>query len=363
MSIIIFIIVLGILIFVHELGHFLVAKKSGIRVDEFAVGFPPKIFSFKRGGTTYALNAIPFGGYVKIYGENAEDESVDPNAKDSFVNKSPLIQAAVLVAGVTFNIIFAWFLFFIVLMSGSPTIVDETNREYIKDPRVTIVSVQENSPAQKAGLKVGDSIILVKSKDFSFSGSDIDIKKVQDTISGSEESIKFNIDRKNENFEIAIEPQNGIVDGKKAIGVSLEEIGDYSLPVHKAFIQSFVMTGNAIHLIAVNLVGFLGKAVIGQASLDEVSGPVGIVGIVGEAASFGFIYLLSFTAFISINLAVLNVLPLPALDGGRLVIVFIEAITKRKLKPNIVNWVNGIGFLLLILLMIIITINDVIKLF
>ena len=107
MSIIIFIIVLGVLIFVHELGHFIVAKKSGIRVDEFAIGFPPRIFSFKKGGTKYSLNMIPFGGYVKIYGENSEDESVDPNAKDSFVNKNSWTQAAVLVAGVTFNIIFA----------------------------------------------------------------------------------------------------------------------------------------------------------------------------------------------------------------------------------------------------------------
>lgn len=363
MSIIIFIIVLGVLIFVHELGHFLVAKKSGIRVDEFAIGFPPRIFSFKKGGTTYALNLIPFGGYVKIYGENAEDESVDPNAKDSFVNKSPWIQAAVLVAGVTFNVIFAWFLFLIVLMAGSPTIVDQTNREYIKDPKVTITNIYENSPAQKAGLKVGDSISSIKNKDISFSDSQITVQRVQDTISSSDGVVKFNIQRNNQDMEISIDPESGIIGDKQAIGVSLEEIGTYSLPIHKAFVQSFVMTGNAIHLIAVNLVSFLGKAVIGQASLDEVSGPVGIVGIVGEAASFGFIYLLSFTAFISINLAVLNVLPLPALDGGRLVIVFIESIIKRKLKPNVVNWVNGLGFLFLILLMVIITINDLIKIF
>ncbi len=359
MSVIIFIIVLGVLIFVHELGHFLVAKKSGIRVDEFAIGFPPQIFSFTKGGTKYALNLIPFGGYVKIYGENSEEESVDKNAKDSFVNKSPWIQAAVLIAGVTFNIVFAWFLFLIVLMAGSPTIVDQTNRDFIKDAKVTITNVYENSPAGIAGLKAGDKIISIAN----IPESEVTVKNVQDTIANSKGAINFSIDRVGQKSEISIEPKKGIVGDKQAIGVSLEEIGTYALPVHKAFTQSFIMTGNATQLIAVNLVQFLGKAVTGQASLDEVSGPVGIVGIVGEAASFGFIYLLSFTAFISINLAVLNVLPLPALDGGRLVMVFIEGVTKKKIKPSVVNWVNGIGFLVLILLMVVITVNDVIKLF
>jgi len=359
MSVIIFIIVLGVLIFVHELGHFLVAKKSGIRVDEFAIGFPPQIFSFKKGGTKYALNLIPFGGYVKIYGENAEDESIDPNSKDSFVNKSPWIQAAVLIAGVTFNIVFAWFLFLIVLMAGSPTIVDQTNRDFIKDAKVTITNVYENSPAGMAGLKAGDRIVSIAN----IPESEITVKNVQDTIIDSKGAIKFGIDRVGQKSEISIEPKQGIVGDKQAIGVSLEEIGTYALPAHKAFTQSFVMTNNAVQMIAVDLVTFLGKAVLGKASLNEVSGPVGIVGIVGEAASFGFIYLLSFTAFISINLAVLNVLPLPALDGGRLVMVLIEGVTKKKIKPTIVNWVNGLGFLVLILLMIVITVNDVIKLF
>jgi regulator of sigma E protease len=363
MSVIIFIIVLGVLIFVHELGHFIVAKKSGIRVDEFAVGFPPKIFSFKKGGTTYALNMIPFGGYVKIYGENSEEESVDKNAKDSFVNKSSWIQAAVLIAGVTFNIIFAWFLFLIVLMAGSPTVVDQENRNDVKDAKVTITNIQENSPAQKAGLKVGDTINLISNEKNTFTNSDLTVEKVQETIASSDSSIKLGINRSGQNTEISLIPETKTDQNKKIIGIGLEEIGTYALPIHKAFIQSFVMTYNAITLIATNLFEFLGKAVTGKASLNEVSGPVGIVGIVGEAASFGFIYLLSFTAFISINLAILNVLPLPALDGGRLVVVLIEGIIRKKLKPSVVGWVNGIGFLLLILLMIIITVNDVSKLF
>jgi regulator of sigma E protease len=363
MAILIFIIVLGVLIFVHELGHFLVAKRAGIRVDEFAIGFPPRLFSFTKGGTKYTLSLIPFGGYVKIYGENSEDESVDPHAKDSFVNKSPWIQAAVLIAGVTFNIIFAWFLFLIVLMAGSPTIVDQTNREYIKDAKVTITNVYENSPANKAGLKAGDSIVSVSNKEKNYSGPDLTVTNVQETINNSDGVVQFEIERAGQKTIVGVDPETGIVGDKQAIGVGLEEIGTYSLPPHKAFIQSFTMTWNATELIAVNLVSFLGKAIIGKASLDEVSGPVGIVGIVGEAASFGFIYLLTFTAFISINLAVLNVLPLPALDGGRLVIVLIEGLTKKRIKPSVVNWVNGIGFLVLILLMIVITVNDVIKLF
>jgi regulator of sigma E protease len=364
MSIILFIIILGVLIFVHELGHFLVAKKSGIRVDEFAVGFPPKLFSFEKGGTKYSLNLIPFGGYVKIYGENSEEKSVDPDAKDSFVNKSPLIQGGVLVAGVVFNMIFAWFLFLIVLMAGSPTAITADNYERVRDPFVTITNVQDGSPAQNAGIKAGDKILAIDNSEIKYSHPEITVENVQQSIAGANNSVLIEISRGGEIMEINVTPQIGLNDSENpVIGIALDKIGISSATFLQAIPESFTVFIKMTELISVSLFKFLGQAFTGQASIDDVAGPVGIVGLVDDASKLGIVYLLTFTAIISINLAILNILPLPALDGGRLVIVIIEAIIRRKINGNVVGWINGVGFLLLILLMIIITVNDIGKLF
>jgi regulator of sigma E protease len=358
MSIILFILILGALIFVHELGHFLLAKKNGIRVDEFAVGFPPRIFGFKKGETKYSLNLIPFGGYVKIFGENPDDESLAPDAKDSFPNQSRWVQAAVLVAGVVFNIIFAWFLFFIVLMSGMPAIVTDENREDIENSQIVITNVYPDSPADEANLMPGDVISGINEIT-----EDISITTVQENIQNFEGFVSLDILRKSEIIEIEITPTDGIVAGKPAIGIAMDRIGNRQLPVHKAFIESISLTGESLVGVVVGLGDLLKTVASGDGSLEYVSGPVGIVNLVGDAAQFGWANLLSFTAMLSINLAVLNIMPFPALDGGRLLFLAIEGITRKRIKPQIANLVNGVGFMILIGFMLFITYFDIMKFF
>ncbi len=363
MSIIIFVIILGLLIFVHELGHFLIAKWSKIRVDEFAVGFPPKIFSFVRGGTKYALNLIPFGGYVKIFGENPDEESLDPEAKNSFVNKNRWIQAAVLIAGVTFNIIFAWLLISSSYLISFPAIVTEENISKVENVSVFISHVEPESPAFSAGVQVGDKIKVLKSENNIIS-ENLEVEDVQKFIlDNSEKEIEFTFERGDEEQTVLVKPTDGLVEGKKTIGIVMTKLGDLKLGVFEAFWQGANTTIILTKEIAVGLFAFIYNAVTGQADFNQVAGPVGIVGQVGDAAKFGFSYLLTFTAFISINLAVINLIPFPALDGGRLLFVVIEGITRRPIKTKIANTLNFIGFALLMLLMVSVTVSDIVKLF
>jgi regulator of sigma E protease len=365
MSIIIFLIILGVLIFVHELGHFLVAKWSKIRVDEFAVGFPPKIFSFTRNGTKYALNLIPFGGYVKIFGENPDDESLDPTADNSFVNKNRWIQAAVLIAGITFNIVFAWMLISASYMMSFPAIVNEENSSKVENIQTHITHISPESPAEISGLKIGDTIqTLIAGDNTLVKTEEIQIEEIQNFITENEDGeIKIIVDRNNEEKTFVVTPTNGLVEGKKTIGIVMTDLGDLKLSFFSALWQGVKTTIDLTKETAVGLTTFLGTAITGKANLDQVSGPVGLVGHVGDAAQFGFSYLITFTAFISINLAVINLIPFPALDGGRLLFVAIEGITRRRINPKVANTLNLVGFALLMLLMISVTISDVVKLF
>jgi len=358
MSIILFVLILGALIFVHELGHFLTAKKNGIRVDEFAIGFPPKIISIKRGGTKYSWNLIPFGGYVKIFGENPDEESIDPNAKDSFVNKSKWIQAAVLVAGVVFNIIFAWALFFIVLMSGMPAIVTDSNASDIQNANVVVTNVYPNSPASESGIKPGDAIISINNI-----SEGVNIELVQSEIQNNPQGVLMQIMTGNDVRDVQITPEEGIVSNQPAIGIAMDRIGERKLPIHRAFVESIKMTGESLKGVFLGFGDLFKTITNGDGNLDSVSGPIGIVSLVGDAAQFGWANLLSFTAMLSINLAVLNIMPFPALDGGRLLFLGFEGVTRRKIKPQFANMVNGIGFMLLIGFMIFITFNDIMKFF
>jgi regulator of sigma E protease len=358
---IIFLIVLTILVFVHELGHFLAAKVFKIRVDEFAVGFPPRLWSFMRKGTRFAINLVPLGGYVKIHGENAEDE-ITP---DSILAKPRWQQAVVLIAGVTFNVLFAWLLLSLAFVIGTKASTAGFPADKISDTGIRIAFVAPGSPAEVAGIKPGVEILKVESSSAILATSTLKVPAIQDVISMSSTTVTFTVkDQVTLKDEtIILSPKEGIVPGKKAIGISMDEVGTIKLGPIDAVIygakSTWVMTEN----VALGLWGFIKGLVISghgaKDALKSVSGPVGIAGIVGSSAQQGFSILLAITAVISINLAVLNLVPFPALDGGRLVVVAIEGIIRRRLNPQIINWVNAVGFLLLIGLMLVVTFKDV----
>lgn len=356
MTIFIFLIVLAVLIFVHELGHFLIAKACGIRVDAFAIGFGPKLIKKTIGEVTYSLNLIPFGGYVKIFGENPDDESIQgPDKARSFVHKPKWQQILVLFAGIFFNFIFAWILITTAFVSGVPTSVDSypEYRDQMKDSHIAITFINPGSPAEKGGLKAGDTILGVNS-----------LEQLQEKINSSgTNGVEINYLRNDIESKATIIAEKGIVEGKYAIGIAMDNIATLQLPIHKAVIEGVRLT---LHMIVATISGIydlLMGMFNGTAELSSVTGPVGIAGLIGDAAKIGFTYLVMFTAIISINLGVLNLVPFPALDGGRILFVFIEAIIRRPIKPAIANTVNAIGFSLLILLMIVVTYRDIVKLF
>ena len=362
MSFIIFVIILAVLVLVHELGHFLIAKKSKIKVTEFGIGFPPKIWGKQKGETLYSVNAIPFGGFVKIFGEDPNEESIDgPEKERSFVHKPRYIQAAVLIGGVLFNALFAWLLITLGYMIGLPTPVDSANPGAVVNPHVVVTTVAPDSPAFKSGIKAGDVILSASSGKYV-------IKEVSPQIISNfieahgRDEITVDINRGKEMLSARVKAEEGIVPGKIAIGVRMEEIGIMRLPIHKAIWEGLKTTANTTWQTASGLIGFIGSAFVGKGDLSQVTGPVGIVGLVGDVSKLGFIYLLSFTAIISINLAVINLLPFPALDGGRLLFLLIEAIRRKSLSPKVANTLNAVGFVILILLMVVVTFHDIIKL-
>lgn len=366
MNFVLFIIVLGALIFVHELGHFLVAKKCGMRVDEFGLGFPPRVFGKKVGETTYSLNWIPFGGFVKIFGENPPDspetERLAMSEERSFSKKKRGWQALVLVAGVTFNVIFAWLLIAVSFVSGFPAPVGYYQDVPVENPQLILTQVLTDSPAAKAGLQVGDAIVSITTAADSI--LDLTAESVSNFMNQHEnQEVSIIYERGNIKSEIKTVPISGIAFGRAAIGVGLDLIGTVKLPLFRAFWESAKTTGVLLMEITKGLGKFFYNAFTFRADFSEVTGPVGIVNLVGVAARLGLVNLLGFTAFISLNLAVINLLPIPALDGGRLVFVAVEAIRRRPLNPKIVNYLNGAGFALLLILMLVITYKDVIKLF
>ena len=379
MNIIIFIIILLVLVLVHEFGHFFTAKRFGIRVDEFGFGFPPKLFGIKKGETEYTFNALPLGGFVKIYGEDMDeanlietgflDKKETPEkiemAKRSLANKPKWKQALVMFAGIMANFLLAWILFSIGFMSGLPTSVGSEPAGYqLKDVHLVIVSVLAKSPADIALLKSGDKIVSIQS------GKDVVPVITPDTlksfvISHGDKSIEFGYLRgQNSNINIAkITPTIEKNVGKPAIGIAMDEIGTLKLPVLRAFWEGMKLDLSVTKQTVVGLYTLIKQGIQGRGSFSEVTGPVGMVSIVGDAYKFGFVYLLSFAGLISVNLAIINLIPFPALDGGRLLFLLIEKIKGSRLNPKFANTANMIGFAILILLMLLVTYHDVVKLF
>lgn len=359
MNIIIFILILGVLIFVHELGHFLLAKWNNIRVDEFALGFPPTLWKKTKGETTYKLNAIPFGGYVKIFGENNEAVAEAPvtDRHRSFISKKWWQQISVLIAGIVFNIVFAWILFSATFMIGIPSIIDDTNRDFASDIEFSTIGIEPDSPAFDAGLLSGDRITLINNVAVT------SFEQVQEAITVSNgNNLDIVVDRNDETEVFAIIPAYNDEYERYIIGAAFGDVGTVRYPIHQALWQGVTETITMTGVVADGLIGLIGNAFTGDANIKDLSGPVGIVGIIGDAKNLGYVYLLTLTAFISLNLAVLNLIPFPALDGGRILFVLIETITRKKIPANVAGWINIIGFGILMLLMIAVTISDIGKL-
>ena len=366
MSIVIFILVLIILILVHELGHFLFAKWCGIRVDEFGLGFPPRIWVYKPKGseTLYSINAIPFGGFVKIYGEDYDAVETEADKKKSFVYQAKWKQTLVLVAGVFFNILLAWLLFSISFMGGVNYSPDGRYADRVEGTGVVISNILEGSPASVAGLQAGDKIITASSVNTSVKGDTLTPEGVTSIITESGgDDVHMILNRGGKDINVSISPSEDIVKGAWAVGISMIYAGTLKLPIHLAIIEGARITGEITWAIVTGFADLIKDAVTGKGSMASVVGPVGIAGLVGDAAGLGFVSLISFMAMISLHLAVLNLIPFPALDGGRILFVIIEKIKGSPMNAKIVNMVNLSGFLLLILFLLFVTYKDIVRLF
>ncbi len=371
MSIILFILILLILVVVHELGHFFVARYFGVRVDEFGFGYPPratKLFNWKE--TVFTLNWLPFGGFVKIFGENPDDENTNgPDRERSFVHKAKYKQALILVAGVFMNFLLAWLLIIALFTAGSRSSVDEAmSGARYENIRVTLVDIAKNSPAAKAGLVAGDeisSIALDSDPSVSLSGDTATVKDVQDFINAhSGTPLRFTVGERLTccKAPVVVTPVAGIADGKAGVGVSIDRIGTLHLPLGRAIVEATRKEWYVSKTIFVFLGKLIHDTVLGHPDISAVTGPVGLVHSVGITAGFGFSYLIWFIAFISINLGIINLLPVPALDGGRLFFLLIESVKGSRINPKIANIVNTVGFGLLILLMLVVTYHDIVHL-
>ena len=371
LTIVVFIIVLSIIVLVHELGHFSTARKFGARVYEFGLGLPPRVFGVRKingkfkmvwgrkepedGPTVYSLNLIPVGGFVKIKGENGEEG----NDLDSFSSK-PIWQRSIMIsAGVIMNVVLCAILLMFGFGIGMPAVVDESDsRAIISDKSIQIISVLPETNAKLAGIEVGDIIKGIDDKKFD---SIVDINDYLDVNKGSQ--LRVSIDRKGEEMEKVIEVGKYTFNGEEfdGFGVSLIETAIVRYPWYLAIWKGMVATYVWLVTIVVAFATIIKNLVIGAPTGVEVAGPVGIAVLTGQAAKLGFVYILQFIALLSLNLAIINILPLPALDGGRLLFLAIEKVRGKPVKQEWENVIHNVGFLLLMGLVVLVTFGDIMK--
>ncbi len=369
MNLLIFIFILLIVVCVHELGHFLAARRAKMLVKEFAFGFPPKIFSIKKGETKYSLNLLPLGGYVSILGE-AVGEPIEKEylgmEERTFGAKSKMAQAAVLVAGVVFNLIFGWLILVGGFMLGLPSSVERAEKYEVGliNQKTVIVGISENSPAKSAEIKIGSQINAVGLKNSQVLSNPTPKTFTDFVQKNSEQEIYLKISEAGIEREIFLLPKEGIIPEKKALGVSLAESGLLRLSLGDALKEGTLMSFNLVSQTFNGLFELIKRAFTKEANiLDGLAGPVGIVSIVGEASAYGWPYLIFLTALLSLNLGILNILPLPALDGGRLFLLLIEVVRGKNLSNKTYFVTQSIGVIFLIFLMIAVTIKDIERLF
>lgn len=366
-TLIVFLLVLGVLVLAHEFGHFFAAKKSGMKVEEFGFGFPPRMFGLQRTNgkwvwiwghkevvdreqTVYSINWIPFGGFVKILGENNE-HAEDPR---SFINRPFWPRLVTLVAGVGMNVVLAWILLSVALMVGLPAGIDNpkdfSSYAHLKNPQIGVEAVVKDFPAEKAGIQAGDVILSVDGREFS------DASALRDYIRARPgNQFDFQIERLNQRLEIRVDSLAHPPADQGPTGMSLTSFGKLTVPWYAAPWVGI----KATYIQTLNISDGLCRLVTGRIGLNNVGGPVKIAQLTGEVGRMGLVYLMQFIATLSLNLAILNILPFPALDGGRVFLLLVEKVRGRRNNQRLEQWINILGFMFLILLMILVTIKDV----
>jgi len=355
-TIIIFLAVLSILVLVHEIGHFITARKLGCKVEEFGIGFPPRLFVWKRkkDEIEYSINWIPLGGFVRIKGESGLFRS----HRDSFSSKPIWKRFVILFAGVVMNFLLAAVLLSFGFMTGIPTALDDALPEgaRVSDAAVRVSTVLPDTPAEAAGLKMGDQIITVNDQTFT------DAEATRIYISQqNDQDIDFLVLRNGQEHLLSITPEYVEEIESVGVGTGLITTGFVTFPVHKAIYHGFSTAARYTVIIVVAIFEILRNLITGQGVGIDLSGPVGIAVMTGEVARLGLSYLIQFTAILSINLAVINILPLPALDGGRILFLLIEAIRRKPVDERIEAIVHNSGFILLMGLVVLITYRDLVR--
>lgn len=388
-TIIIFIAILSLLVFVHEGGHFLAARWAGIKVYEFALGFPPRLVGWYRdpktgkrkimwgkgkdglketivgqeatedvGTTVYTINWLPLGGFVRIKGENGEHAS-DP---DSFAAKPAWKRIVVLCAGVAMNFLLAAVVFGIGFMIGLPadsSLLEDPRAILVEEPQVLVQQVQAGSPADVAGLDFGDMVLAVD-------GEPVETSAWLSTYikDHGDQEIVFTVLRDGEETTARITPEilEGLEDAPR-IGALLGDAAIIRYPWHIAIVRGFAAAVTATLGILFSFYVLVKQLFLGNGLVFDVAGPVGIASIVGDSARLGISYLLNITAMISLSLAVINILPIPALDGGRVLFVIIEKIIRKPVPMKYEQLAHTIGFVVLMGLVVIVTWRDIVGLF
>lgn len=374
-SIIIFILTLLVLVVIHEWGHFIMAKKFGIKVEEFGFGLPPRVWGKKIGETIYSINWLPFGGFVKLLGEDGVEKEELKN-KRSFAAANVWVRIGVVAAGVSMNLVLAWILFYIVLFSKDfkfqlPLPIDYqfAGVEQKNDIRVFIAAISTDSPAFKTSLKQGEEIISVNGENILNDGQMVSLIK---SYAGKEINLTVKNPQSNEVRDIKLIPRENPPKGEGPIGIALTQVRlanlEYKTTTQKLFSgvsHSYNVASYSLKMLGLIINQSFAKKDFSALS-HSVAGPVGITSLANTVLTSTdkpLIPYLDFMAMLSLNLAVMNLLPIPALDGGRLFFLLIEGILRRKVKANIEKWVHAFGMAVLLGLTLLITFSDIKKLF
>lgn len=356
-NIIIFIFILGILVLIHEIGHFVAAKKCGMVVEEFGVGFPPRLFSKIRKGTLYSINLFPLGGFVKIKGEHYEEDEESGKNPKLFYNRPLGARVIVVIAGVIMNLIFGWFILAIGFSFGFPSLSRDLSQisgaEVIRQ-EVIVAQVNKNSAAGKAGIKAGSAII--SSEGITFKTLD-QVQKFSKNHQGKE--VVFLIKDLDNNFK---KVRVKLAENDAPLGIVIIPDNLIRFSPEQAFWEAAKETASIVGLTGKALGSLISDLFVRGKISEQISGPVGIYRATARATEVGFTAVVMIAVILSINLALINIVPFPALDGGKLAFLLIEAIfRKRVIAIHIEQAIEAIGFFLLILFVLAVTYKDIIR--